>query len=119
MNGSDYLWSKKEGIYWCPKDFVYARVRKGKVKMLGNWNFIRPIITEPPRSESGIYLTSEPKAFAFRKGIVAHMSDGMKELGLKIGDKIGFSKNSEYDMEIEGEKLYRMRDKDILYKIEE
>lgn len=119
MNESDYLWSKKEGIYWCPKDFVYARVRKGKVKMLGHWAFIKPIIEEGPRTKSGIFLTPDAEVEVFQQGTIRYINKELKELGLKVGDRIGFSKNSEYDMEVEGETLYRMRTKDILYKVEE
>ena len=35
-------------------------------------------------------------------------------LGANIGDRVIFSDNSEYKMEIEGEKLMRMRNEDVL-----
>jgi co-chaperonin GroES (HSP10) len=46
------------------------------------------------------------------------MNDEMKKMGLKKGDEVIFSKNSEYDMKIEGDKLLRMRNFDILAKVE-
>ena len=35
---------------------------------------------------------------------------------LKKGDKVGFKKNREYEFEINDEKLYRMKNKDIVIK---
>ena len=45
------------------------------------------------------------------------MNDELKSWGVKKGDEVIFSKNSEYDMLIEGEKLLRMRNFDILAKV--
>ena len=43
----------------------------------------------------------------------------MKEQGVKEGDEVVFSVNSEYDMKIEGEVLLRMRNEDILATVED
>ena len=112
------MYDKEKGYYTCPKDFIYARVRDGELKMLGNWNFVKPIKEEGPKTASGIYTTPNAEVEVFQQGILTYMSEGMSKLDVKIGDRIGFSKNSEYDMEVEGETLYRMKDKDILYTVE-
>lgn len=39
--------------------------------------------------------------------------------GFKPGDIILFIKDADYEMEVEGEKLYRMRNQDILAKVDE
>ena len=41
----------------------------------------------------------------------------LKVLGVKKGDEVVFSKNSEYKMDIEGKTLMRMRNQDILAKV--
>ena len=51
-------------------------------------------------------------------GYIRHMSDWMKKQGVKIGDEVVFSENSEYDMDIDGKKLLRMRNADILALVE-
>ena len=38
---------------------------------------------------------------------------------MKKGDEVVFSVNSEYDMKIEGDVLLRMRNQDILAKVED
>ena len=42
------------------------------------------------------------------------MNDWLKNQGVKIGDEVIFSENSEYDMKIEDNTLLRMRNQDIL-----
>ena len=42
---------------------------------------------------------------------------GNKNLSVKEGNRVGFTKNSEYQFEIDGEKLYRMRNDDICLTI--
>lgn len=38
----------------------------------------------------------------------------MKDQGVKEGDRVTWSENSEYDMDIDGQKLLRMRNIDVL-----
>ncbi len=45
------------------------------------------------------------------------MNPWLKKQGIKEGDEVFFSTNSEYEMKIEGKKLLRMRNQDILAKI--
>ena len=39
--------------------------------------------------------------------------------GAKVGDKIYFETNSDYEMDIEGERLFRMKNNDLIYVIKE
>ena len=65
------------------------------------------------KTDSGIYIKSEIED-VLERGVVKHPSERLSEMGVKVGDKIVFTKNSEYDMDINGEELLRMRDIDIL-----
>tara|TARA_R110000824_G_scaffold316174_4_gene503387 strand:+ start:629 stop:1210 length:582 start_codon:yes stop_codon:yes gene_type:complete len=122
-----FLTSEENKIHFHDEDKVYsvhwsnmyARVRKGKLKMLHHWNFVKQKIEEESNymSESGIYLKPEAEDEELY-GYVEHMNDELKGWGIKKGDEVIFSKNSEYDMYIEGEKLLRMRNFDVLAKIE-
>jgi len=38
-------------------------------------------------------------------------------MGIKVGDDVSFLPDSEYGFKIEGEKLYRMRQKNIVAKL--
>ena len=103
-------------IFWSD---VYCRVRNGKLKMLHYWNFVEQKMEDEKdfTTESGILTKPHMEQIEFR-GYIRHMNKGMKELGVKEGDEVVFSENSEYDMNIMGEKLMRMRNFDILAKIE-
>lgn len=103
-------------IHWT---YMYARVRKGKLKMLHQWNFVKQKVEDESNyvSNSGIYLKPEAEDIELH-GYVEYMNEDLKKLGVKKGDEVVFSENSEYDMIIEGEKLLRMRNFDILAKVE-
>ena len=38
-----------------------------------------------------------------------------KEVGVEIGDVVYFSKNSDYEMEVDGKKVWRMLVSDLMY----
>jgi len=110
---------EEENIFQIRCDAIYARVRKGKLKMLNHWNFVEQKKEDKDNymSKSGIYLKPEREDKELH-GYIKYMNKEMKEWGAKVGDEVVFSENSEYDMKIEGEKLLRMRNIDILAKIE-
>jgi len=68
---------------------------------------------EPEQSESGIFLeTSASEVELHGKAVI--INDWMKDQGVKEGDRVMWSENSEYDMNIDGQKLLRMRNFDVL-----
>jgi len=50
-------------------------------------------------------------------GIIKYMNDDMEAMGLKVGDKIAFQPDSEYEFDIDGEKLYRMFTRNLTLKL--
>tara|TARA_R100001377_G_scaffold66253_1_gene41494 strand:+ start:402 stop:983 length:582 start_codon:yes stop_codon:yes gene_type:complete len=110
---------EKENVYSTHWNNIYARVRKGKLKMLTHWNFIKQKIEDESNymTKSGIYTKPEAEDEELY-GYVEYLNKDLKDMGVKKGDEIVFSTNSEYDMQIEGDKLLRMRNFDILAKIE-
>lgn len=103
-------------IFWSD---IYCRVRNDKLKMLYYWNFVEQKMEDEKdfTTDSGIVIKPHMEEIELH-GYVKHMNKGMRELGLKEGDEVVFSENSEYDMDIMGKKLMRMRNVDILAKIE-
>ena len=86
----------------------------GKVHPLGEWVFLRKIEKEEPKQTSSLIIVELEKK-SDTKGILAFESKGTKELGLQVGDVVGFSKNSDYEVEVEGETMYRMLLRDLVY----
>lgn len=103
-------------IHWSD---VYCRERNGKLKMLHYWNFVEQKMEneEDFKTESGL-ITKPYMEEVKLHGYIRYMNDWMKKQGIKEGDEVIFSENSEYDMNIMGKKLMRMRNFDILAKIE-
>jgi co-chaperonin GroES (HSP10) len=110
---------EEENIYSIQWNHIYARLRNGKLKMIHHWNFVKQKVEDESEymTNSGIYTKPEAEDEELH-GYIEYMNDEMKNMGLKKGDEVVFSKNSEYDMQIEGEKLLRMRNFDILAKVE-
>ena len=57
------------------------------------------------------YLYEE--GFETNTGYIVYGNKHLEKLGVKEGDKINFTKDSEYEFNIDGELLYRMRTLDI------
>tara|TARA_R100001443_G_scaffold61989_2_gene72004 strand:- start:1563 stop:2141 length:579 start_codon:yes stop_codon:yes gene_type:complete len=106
---------EQDNVYKIFFESIYARVRDGELKMVSHWNFVKQKVEDESNymTKSGIYTKPEAEDEELH-GYVCHMNDELKSWGVKIGDEVIFSKNSEYDMQIEGEKLLRMRNFDIL-----
>jgi co-chaperonin GroES (HSP10) len=103
---------EEEDIYLAYVNQIYARERDGEVKSVHHWNFIEQLkeSEDDIKTASGIYIKAEAEDI-LERGIVRYPSE---TLGAEVGEKVIFMKNSEYDMDINGEELLRMRDVDIL-----
>ena len=101
-----------ENIYKVNYEQIYCIVRDGKIIMTMDYVFVRPIKSED--KIKGLYVQSKEST---KEGVVAHTNKFSKEDGFKVGDKIVFVKDANYDMTIEGERLFRMKNSEILCKI--
>ena len=118
-NENEVKFYEQELVYKVHWSDIYCRVRNGKLKMLHYWNFVEKRMEDEKdfKTESGL-ITKPYMEEVKLHGYIRHMSDWSKKQGLKEGDEVIFSENSEYDMDIMGKKLMRMRNFDILAKIE-
>jgi len=87
--------------------------------MLGDWCFVLPADKEEEETtSSGIILAlkEEPKL----EGQLLALPKDSEWIGARCGDIVGYTKNSDYEMELlDGTKIYRMRITDLLYAKEE
>ena len=100
-----------ENIYKVNYEQIYCYVRDGKITMTMDYVFVEPIQLEDKIGR--IYIESKESV---KRGKVKHTNQFSKEDGFKNGDEILFIKNANYDMVIEGERLFRMRNSEILAK---
>jgi co-chaperonin GroES (HSP10) len=98
---------------------AYAAISpSGELKMLGNWIFLRALEdkVEEVSAKSGLFLGYQ-KVEAKQEAEVYCEGIGTAELGLKTGDLVGYSKNSDYRVRLpNGDEVFRMKPDDILYK---
>lgn len=89
--------------------------KNGSLTMLGDWCFVLPP-SEPEEetSASGIILSikEEPEL----EGVLLAIPEDSEWIGAQPGDMVGYTKNSEYEMELlDGSKVYRMRATELVY----
>lgn len=83
------------------------------INMIDHWVFLEPM-------ESSLRITSNIVEIVQddvqnNRGRIKYGSPALEEMGLYPGDVVYFSKNSDYEMEIEGEKVWRMLTTDLEY----
>ena len=105
-------------VYYNPEDIrnsqAIAYKHDGMVKELG-WILLEPIEEEKETVlPSGLILV-EKEETPKKEGRVAFDSLFFQENGVNIGDVVGFLKNRDYEIEIDGKKFWRMRHDDIVY----
>lgn len=113
---SDFFIKDKE--YFVPLDMVFAYRRdKGEWEALAPYFFVKPIEKEIEKTDSGIYLESGLQKYVHREAEVRFSNKQLREeWGVQEGDVVGYGKNQEYEFEIDGEMLYRVRMPKLLYK---
>lgn len=107
FNGKKYYETRYENLY--------CKVASGKIIMLNEWNFISSV-EKDLEQESGVILETLAKKES-KRGIVTHLSQSLKDKGIKEGDKIIFKRGREYRIDVEGTEYYRIETNDILYKL--
>jgi co-chaperonin GroES (HSP10) len=81
---------------------------------MSGWAVLEAVHEEPKLKSDIIELVvlEEPLP---TKGSVAFLSQELEDLGLKVGDHVGFRKNMDYRFKIDGKEYYRTRTEDLLY----
>ena len=86
----------------------------GEIKPLTGWSLLEPV-DEEDKTKSDVIEVVQLKEKLPTKGRVAFTSSGIQELGLKVGDVVGFKENRDYRIHIDGKEYYRTRIEDLLY----
>lgn len=96
-------------LYRLNYEMIYCTLN-GKIKMLDGWNFVEPLEKKKP---SAIIIAPFQKKETL-KGVLKHTNPSLIEKGAKEGDTIFFTRESDYEMIVEGETFYRMNNEDII-----
>ena len=86
----------------------------GEIKPLTGWSLLEPV-DEEDKTKSDVIEVVQLKEKLPTKGRIAFTSSGIEEIGLKVGDVVGFKENRDYRIHIDGKEYYRTRIEDLLY----
>ena len=100
----------KDDLFFIEPDQFYMFHNGKKWNTHGRYCFTKPI----PVEDSYIYkpFSEEPLM-----GEIKYSNEYLRSKDINEGDKVCFQPDSEYEFEIEGEKLYRMYDHQITIKL--
>ena len=90
----------KDELYFCNLDQIYMYNLKTHL----DYCFVKPIL-----NKSNLSVDKEREHF----GILKYSNKSLERVGLKPGDLVMFTPNSEFEFIIEGERLYCMKSNDI------
>lgn len=93
---------------------AYKSARSGEIHPLAGWSLLESV-EEEEEKESSVIEVVRLKKSPVTKGIVAFKAPWLEELGLKVGDVVGFKENRDYRIKIDGKEYYRTRAEDLLY----
>ena len=96
-SGKSYF---KDDLFFVDNDQFFLYKKENKWNAHGKYCFIKPIKPEEFFIDKG---KEEPLI-----GIVKYINEDLKLKGVQEGDKISFTPDSEYEFNVDGEKLYRM-----------
>lgn len=98
----------KDGMFYVSPDLIYMVIRDGEKKAIHDNVFIQPI------HEKDKWEGENEKQHV---GILKYGDETLKSLGINEGDKVVYRKNCEYEFEIDGERLYMMKNSRVLAKL--
>jgi co-chaperonin GroES (HSP10) len=109
----------KHYIVKCSKEalsnqaIAYKDQDTDEIKPLFGWSLLEPVEEEefPNDLIEMVQLTEKLPT----KGRVAFESEELNDIGVEVGDVVGFKENRDYRIKIDGKEYYRTRVEDLLY----
>tara|TARA_R110001583_G_scaffold110181_1_gene259139 strand:- start:13578 stop:14165 length:588 start_codon:yes stop_codon:yes gene_type:complete len=88
-----------------------------EVRPLAGWSLLKPVEQEAEVVSDIIEVINTENEKLPTRAEVAFDAPWLEELGVKKGDIVGFKKNRDYRIKIDGEEYYRTRSEDLMYKL--
>ena len=93
---------------------AYKDQHTGDIHPLAGWSLLEPVEEEEVQKSDTIELVKLDEKLP-TKGKVAFTSPWVEEIGLEVGDIVGFKENRDYRITIDGQEYYRTRVEDLMY----
>jgi hypothetical protein len=103
-NSSSFI---NENQFLVSPDQIYAYKRNSEWKCLSDYCFVKPI-----EDDSKWSVLKEKQL----SGELVYSNSSLEALGISKGDVVGFTPDSEYEFNIDGQKLYRVLSNQITIK---
>lgn len=122
INGGQPI-DERNGIYMVNFDKKYTinnqaiafkSKETGQITPLFGWVLLDPIKSENKLSNV-IDLVSIKDDSKVKEGVISFDCEELKDIGLKVGDTVGFDPNIAYEIKIEDKTYIRIRTEDLLY----
>jgi co-chaperonin GroES (HSP10) len=95
---------------------AYKDGDKGDVHPLYGWALLEPVKESPEGPEEKIELIKLEES-PVTQGVVSFSTQELDEIGVSNGDVVGFKKNRDYRIKIDGKEYYRVAVSELLYKV--
>ena len=95
----------------------YKCQETGEIKPLAGWSLLKPVEQEAEVVSEIIEVVNTEGEKLPTRAEVAFDAPWLEEIGVKKGDIVGFKKNRDYRISIDGEEYYRTRAEDLMYKL--
>ena len=93
---------------------AYKSAKTGDIRPLAGWSLLERV-EEREEKQSDIIDVVKLKESPVTKGKVSFLAPWIEDLGLKVGDVVGFKEKRDYRITIEGTEYYRVRSEDLMY----
>lgn len=93
---------------------AYKSKDTGEIKPLAGWALLEPVDEDLDIKSDVIEIVSLKKQLP-SKGKVSFNTPWLKDLGVFAGDIVGFGRDRDYRIKIDGKEYYRTRAEDLMY----
>lgn len=95
---------------------AYKDCSTGKIQPIKGWSLLEPVAQDDSGPE-GVIEVVKLEEDPVREGVVSFETPELDELGVSPGDTVGFKKNRDYRIKIDGKEYYRVAVSELLYKL--
>jgi hypothetical protein len=95
--------------------YAYRPQGTEEILALDGWSILRPAFEE--QVEHAMFDVVEYNEKPRTTGVVVSPSQDLEEMGVSVGDTVGFKKNMDYTFKVDGEDYFRTRTTDLLYVV--
>ena len=96
---------------------AYKDSSTGKICPIKGWSLLEPIAQDDSGPDESVIQLVELEEKAVTQGVVSFDTSELDELGVSSGDTVGFKKNRDYRIRIDGKEYYRVAVSELLYKV--